>query len=611
MSDDDAIVVVGERRAGSPLAEEATRSKRARGGGDARDGSHPPADPPLFRLFTSRSGDLSRPGGNAGCVSLPDIVSGPVRWCVVMNFMIDLPWLLSPDGCPSLNDVPTVVWVADERNAPRAAFDAMRRGRDWRVVHPQTPKFGTHHTKCFILVYDAGCRVCVHTSNLIELDVHRRANAAWTQDFPLKSRADRDAFGAVSEFEHDLLRYLRRLGWRDAEANGEVIGPGALARFDFRGAGAKLIASVPGRWGGGELSCWGHPAARRALDRRSFPRAFKNAPVACQFTSIGATSERWIAEMADSFGGGRVAMDGGDGVASERTSKPSAGPFARAGDLLGAPREMQLVWPAMEEVRECNLGYLSGGAIPGMTEKIGAPHVRRRLHRWRASGDPRSGDDANGAEEDPMARSRVMPHVKTFARYRPEDASVAWVILGSHNLSGAAWGRLEKNGAQVNILSYELSVLLEPNAIGPRVPTPFTLTAAPSDASAAPGAPPRLARCLCLTSARPRVDANVASANVLESTRPVEIRPARRLPGDDDGDDAEAAEADPRGKGRGDVAWASFPFPLPPPPYAPGDAPWAVNGACDVPDAFGRVMRGGCVEMSPEEVGGATRSNRH
>ena len=180
--------------------------------------------------------------------------------------------------------------------------------------------------------------------------------------------------------------------------------------------------------------------------------------------------------MADSFGGGRVAMDAGDGVASERTSKPSAGPFARAGDLLGAPREMQLVWPAMEEVRECNLGYLSGGAIPGMTEKIGAPHVRRRLHRWRASGDPRSGDDANGAEEDPMARSRVMPHVKTFARYRPEDASVAWVILGSHNLSGAAWGRLEKNGAQVNILSYELSVLLEPNAVGPRVPTPFTLT---------------------------------------------------------------------------------------------------------------------------------------
>ena len=57
-----------------------------------------------------------------------------------------------------------------------------------------------------------------------------------------------------------------------------------------------------------------------------------------------------------------------------------------------------------------------------------------------------------------MARSRVMPHVKTFARYRPEDASVAWVILGSHNLSGAAWGRLEKNGAQVNILSYELEL---------------------------------------------------------------------------------------------------------------------------------------------------------
>ena len=33
-----------------------------------------------------------------------------------MNFMIDLPWLLSPDGCPELGDVPRVVWIVDERS---------------------------------------------------------------------------------------------------------------------------------------------------------------------------------------------------------------------------------------------------------------------------------------------------------------------------------------------------------------------------------------------------------------------------------------------------------------------------------------------------------------
>ena len=33
-----------------------------------------------------------------------------------------------------------------------------------------------------------------------------------------------------------------------------------------------------------------------------------------------------------------------------------------------------------------------------------------------------------------------MPHVKTFARVAKESDDLAWVIVGSHNLSGAAWG---------------------------------------------------------------------------------------------------------------------------------------------------------------------------
>ena len=55
------------------------------------------------------------------------------------------------------------------------------------MVTPPVQRFGTHHTKAFLLVYDTGCRVCVHTANLIHGDVHKRTNAMWCQDFPLKS----------------------------------------------------------------------------------------------------------------------------------------------------------------------------------------------------------------------------------------------------------------------------------------------------------------------------------------------------------------------------------------------------------------------------------------
>ena len=40
--------------------------------------------------------------------------------------------------------------------------------------------------------------------------------------------------------------------------NGQpvTVGPSAMRRFDFRGAGAKLVASIPGRWKGGDMNCW-------------------------------------------------------------------------------------------------------------------------------------------------------------------------------------------------------------------------------------------------------------------------------------------------------------------------------------------------------------------
>ena len=532
------------------------------------------SDPPLFRLLTTDPADLNpNTSGNAGCVSLRDIVSGPVRWCVVMNFMIDLPWLLSPDGCPELLRIPKVVWIGDERSSPTPRdpeFLRLKGARDWTVVNPPCPKFGTHHTKCFILVYDTGVRVCVHTANLIHGDVRKRTNAAWCQDFPNKSAAH---LGRSSEFERDLGRYLATLGWKDETcalpgAGGDVVvGPSAMSRFDFSGAGAKLIASVPGRWVGSAMMNYGHTSVRHALAGMTFPGVFKRAPVVCQFTSVGATTEKWMGEMARSFGAGATETDD-------------------ANDWPGAPSlgdgELRLVWPTMGEVRGSNLGYVTGGSIPGATDKISREHVRRRLHRWRGDVGATRGTkplDHPPASTDPTGRGRVMPHVKTFARYAPNAPhDLAWVIVGSHNLSGAAWGRLEKNETQIAILSYELGVLLSPRSIGKtRVAAPFTCT---------PGAVSHrgevVPRCLCLANARPPRPGEVDGA----TSGGVRISAAS----DDGPGDS------PPGDSREFVAFAPLPYRVPPVPYAPSDAPWAVDAWDETPDKYGRVMRGGIAD---------------
>ena len=55
----------------------------------------------------------------------------------------------------------------------------------------------------------------------------------------------------------------------------------------------------------------------------------------------------------------------------------------------------------------------------------------------------------------------AMPHIKSYVRHQGHQAG--WVMIGSHNLSKAAWGSLIKGGSKLMIRSYELSVLLMPH----------------------------------------------------------------------------------------------------------------------------------------------------
>ncbi|KAL8168996.1 UNVERIFIED_CONTAM: tyrosyl-DNA phosphodiesterase 1 [Gekko kuhli] len=63
-------------------------------------------------------------------------------------------------------------------------------------------------------------------------------------------------------------------------------------------------------------------------------------------------------------------------------------------------------------------------------------------------------------------RSHAMPHIKTYMRVSPDFQKIAWFLVTSANLSKAAWGAFEKNGAQLMIRSYELGVLFLPSEFG-------------------------------------------------------------------------------------------------------------------------------------------------
>ena len=66
--------------------------------------------------------------------------------------------------------------VQDAGMASRAAVQA---------PHLQD-KFGTHHSKFFLVQYPTGLRVIITTANMLDGDVNFKTQGVWYQDFPLK-----------------------------------------------------------------------------------------------------------------------------------------------------------------------------------------------------------------------------------------------------------------------------------------------------------------------------------------------------------------------------------------------------------------------------------------
>ena len=120
---------------------------------------------------------------------------------------------------------------------------------------------------------------------------------------------------------------------------------------------------------------------------------------------------------------------------------------------------MSIIWPTLEEVRTSIDGYNSGGCIPGKTENLWEGQAKELLEpffcRWS------SDETRQSVKTDPWGRRCVMPHIKTFLRHSGND--IAWIFISSFNLSGAAWGRNEKNDTQLHIMSYEMGILLLPS----------------------------------------------------------------------------------------------------------------------------------------------------
>lgn len=261
------------------------------------------------------------------------------------------------------------------------------------------------------------------------------------QDFPLKNQYSQPR----SLFEDDLLDYFG--SFRDSRCPLEI---DSLRKFDYAAAKAILIPSVPGRHTGAKLHRYGHLRLRHHLSQLPLGFKFFSAPISCQYSSVGSLSEDWLTgEFRTSLAAGKrvtTAAAPSSAAPSSAASAAAAGAAPNASSALmsaahsaAALPALRLIWPTVESVRTSLEGWSAGGSLCCSSKNV-KPWMFKFLYLWDGKA---------------QGRDRAMPHIKSYTRAAP-DGELAWVLTTSANLSGAAWGQLQKQATQLQIRSYEM-----------------------------------------------------------------------------------------------------------------------------------------------------------
>lgn len=248
-------------------------------------------------------------------------------------------------------------------------------------------------------------------------------SAVWFQDFYAKKPGD-----ATCAFEVDLLAYLGALGL-PRECGGFL---GEVGKVDFSKARALgLVASVPGYHRGGQRDRYGHMRLRGILSRQRWPTEFKESDLVCQFSSLGSIDEKWLkSEFTESMASQMVSdreWFGRDVYLAD---------LEREGVKLGPNfpffhGQLHLVWPTVAEVMGSLEGAAAGQSIPGYEKNVTKAFLQPLYRKW--------------------GRCPAAPHMKFYGRFSSgcREPRFCWAAVGSHNLSKAAWGCLQKKETQV------------------------------------------------------------------------------------------------------------------------------------------------------------------
>lgn len=320
------------------------------------------------------------------------------------------------------------------------------------VVHPPLPhRYSNMHSKLWLLSFPDCLRVVVSSANMCYHDWHSYTQVIWIQDFP-KRRSS--STGPANNSSNTVATTTTDCHFRDELINFWNISTLGIPskwidQYDFSGAKAHLVTSVPGYHSGLDLNRYGHMRIRSLLKRNVFSTPLEKQPLSsCYFqaSSIGALDMRWLEEVGASC-------------------------FIHVPETR-ARNGLKIVFPSESTVKQSKLGTRGAGMIILRKDTYLSPKFPKHLLCDYNSNQY--------SQDGHLAHSKIFVHCDS-------SHTAQWIYVGSHNFSGAALGRLQKKGTQLCCSNYEVGiVLLKDLSQANTCHLPFKIPVDPYDANTVP-----------------------------------------------------------------------------------------------------------------------------
>ncbi|KAK7622239.1 tyrosyl-DNA phosphodiesterase-domain-containing protein [Phyllosticta citricarpa] len=306
-----------------------------------------------------------------------------------------------------------------------------------------------NHGKFLILSFPTHLRVVVTSANLTDYDWGERGNmenSVFLVDLPRLPDGHRTSEDDMTLFGKELVRYLRCLGMRH-----NIIQ--SLYKFDFsRTKNIAFVHSLAGTHGGDDAQRTGIAGLSHAVKELKLQTDLLKIDYAT--SSLGALKKTFLAQM----------------LAAARVKPLSQ---KNAADISEAElsSKFRVYFPTQDSIESSRGGPNAAGTITLAKKFYDAPTFPKEVMH-----------DHKSTREGVLSHNKMM-----LARGRREEkdeneVQVAWVYVGSANLTESAWGSMTTDRTtktpKLTVRNYECGVL---------IPVPEEQAGRESEAGQVPG----------------------------------------------------------------------------------------------------------------------------